>query len=71
MAFPPIEDFDARDTVIEQVRWLIGQGYRQADQDKLEQGVAALWNDSQYWMKAINARMDRVIEELVHASSGR
>lgn len=65
-AFAAKEDpYDARDTVVEMVRWLMDGGYRFSDRDNVERGIDRKWDDQAYWIDRANWKLETVIEELM------
>lgn len=59
-----MNDWDVRDCVVEEVRYLMGGGYRRHELPLVEAGIDRLWDDAQWWAKAITLKLDRVISEL-------
>lgn len=62
-----MNDWDARDCVIEEIRHLMNAGYRRKDIPQVEAGIDKLWHLTDWWTEAVNRRMDFVIEDLIAA----
>lgn len=62
-----MNDWDARDCTVEEIRYLISCGYRAIDAPKIEAGIEKLWNLTDWWIKAVNQNLNYVIDQLIAA----
>jgi hypothetical protein len=59
-----MNDYDMRDCIIEEVRFLMTGGYRTQELPKVEAGIARFWDAQEWWAEAIHLRLDDVITAL-------
>jgi len=56
--------FDPRQVTVDEVRALISAGYRHQDRERVEAGIARLWNRSNWWRIAMNKPLSLVVHKL-------
>lgn len=59
-----MNDWDIRDCVVEEVRYLMNGGYRRREIPQVEAGIDRLWDAKDWWATAIGLKLDDVISEL-------
>lgn len=63
-----MNDWDVRDCVVEEVRYLMNGGYRHQETAQVEVGIDRLWDAKGWWATAIGLKLDDVITKLANDS---
>lgn len=64
-----MDSFFDRDVIVEEVRWLMNQGYRGREIDIVERGIARCWHQKTFWESAAKESLANAISQL--ATVGR
>jgi hypothetical protein len=59
--------YDARQTTVEEVRFLLAAGYRRPDTPAVEAGIARRWRREIWWRIAVNKPLSVVIHKLARS----
>lgn len=66
-----MDSFFDRDVVVEEVRWLMNQGYRGREIAAVERGIKRRWGKQAFWRVAAKKPLARVIDRLASRRNRR